>query len=228
MSTANEPPAGANGPLVSGERAWPQRAEDAITVRSDSVPSASSLTAITAQPPAADEQPVGPDVFNFSSPGEVAPIRQIAQNAIASQVRRGQIVLFFVGGLQLAVVGHIAKMNQWAMQNPAQLSNDPLVSFTFGLGVLLGILFLAAGFWVRLDPLLAPAVGLGIYLTANLFDAVLLFGFGMTLLPAGLCLWLPRFFIVVLLIDAIRAGMAYRQIVNRLIVETRRESTVKQ
>lgn len=31
-------------------------------------------------------------------------IRQTAENAIAQQARRGQIVLFFVGGVQLIIV----------------------------------------------------------------------------------------------------------------------------
>ena len=45
------------------------------------------------------------------------------------------------------------------------------------------------------------------------------FGFGVPILPPGFWFWLLRVFIIMLLIDGIRAGLAYQRIVNKLIVE---------
>jgi hypothetical protein len=175
----------------------------------------------TPEPPR-DENP-----FDFSISEAIAPIRQVAENAIATQARRGSVVLFFVSGLQLVfvflfsstLVGAIVERNRWAEVAPNAEPTHPLVFFSCGLGAILGFTFLALGFWARKDPLLAPALGLGLFVTANLFDFILLFGFGLPLLPGGFWFWLLRMFIVVLLIDAIRAGVAYRRIVNKLIVE---------
>jgi len=167
--------------------------------------------------------------FDFVSSGAIAPIRQVAENAIATQARRGSVVLFFVSGLQLVftflftttLVGTIIELNRWAglARNPDEFRIHPLVFISCGLGLVLGLTFLGLGFWARKDPLLAPSIGLGLYVAANLFDFILLFGFGLTLLPGGMWFWLLRLFIFVLLIDAIRAGLAYRQIVNKLILE---------
>jgi hypothetical protein len=167
--------------------------------------------------------------FDFASSDAIAPIRQVAENAIAKQARRGSIVLFLVSGLQLVftflfgatLVGAIIERNRWMELAPnANVAPiHPLVFFSCGLGAVLGLAFLGLGFWTRKDPLLAPALGLGLFVIANLFDFVLLFGFGLPLLPGGLWFWLLRLFIIVLLIDAIRAGLAYRRIVNKLILE---------
>jgi hypothetical protein len=167
--------------------------------------------------------------FDFSSPADVSPIRQVAQNAIGRQARRGSLVLFFVGGLQLifmflftgVLVGEMIRLNEAArfLQDPAEASLPLVVYFYYALGLILGGLFVGLAFWARSDPLLASLIGLGVYLGANAFDFLLLFGFGITILPAGSWFWLLRIFIVLLLIDAIRAGFAYRRIVNKLIVE---------
>lgn len=176
--------------------------------------------------------------FDFSSPGDISPIRQVAENAIARQARRGSVVLFFVGGLQLifmflftgVLVGEMIRLHEEArfLQDPAQARLPFVVYFSYGLGLILGGLFVGLAFWARTDPLLASLIGLGVYLGANAFDFLLLFGFGITILPAGSWFWLLRIFIILLLIDAIRAGLAYRRIVNKLIVELGQRMVIDQ
>jgi hypothetical protein len=163
-----------------------------------------------------------PNPFDFDATEPVAPIRQLAENTIARHARRSCIVLCFVGGLQLVFMFLVfvpSGINWlWAV-NPENLIFHPQFYLWFAAGVILGIFFLVLGFWAQSDPLLPPILGLGLYVGANLLDAILFFDFAITLLPAGPWFWLLRVFIVVLLIDAIRAGLAYFKIVNKLIVE---------
>src|SRR5262249_2481630 len=137
-----------------------------------------------------------PNPFDFASAEPIAPIRQVAENAIARHARRGSVVLFFVGGMQLVyiflfgmhILGEIARLNQLIPFDPA-LDIHPLVFFSFGLGVLLGALFVGLGVWTRHDPILAPSLGLGFYVGANVFDIILLFGFNLALMPSGVLFW---------------------------------------
>jgi hypothetical protein len=169
-----------------------------------------------------------PKPFDFSSSQATAPIRCAAQQAVASQARRGAFVLFLVGGLQFVfmflfttiLVGETLRLRRLEQPvAPVDSAIPPLVYVSYAIGVGLAALFVGLGFWARRDPLLASIIGLACYLGASIFDLVLSFGYGLTLLPGGAWSLLLRAFIVVLLIDAIRAGAAYKRIVNRLIAE---------
>src|SRR5579859_6313340 len=104
-----------------------------------------------------------PNPFAFDATDAVAPIRQVAENAIARHARRGSIVLFFVGGLQLVFMFLfgmmlVALIAERIRLNQEEIGIHPLVFFSFALGVILGIVFLGLGFWSRRDPLLAPII----------------------------------------------------------------------
>lgn len=182
---------------------------------------------MAAAPPLRDQPgPIsaGADPLDFTA--GTSAIRQTAENTIGQQARRGQIVLFVVGGIQLAFMVFFTLWFLQVAQHVEDFSQRLMAAVSWTLGLMLGGLFVSLGFWARRDPLLASAIGLGIYLAANLIDVLLYFGYGIFLLPG---VWgyfyLLRLFIIVLLIDAIRAGLAYKRIVNRLILETRQKMT---
>jgi hypothetical protein len=179
----------------------------------------------------AEKQDETAGAFDFTSSSAIPAIRLTAQDAIARQARRGSVTLLLVAGLQLIFVVlftlQLIRSNLWLNDlkgrgyDPSQLSMHWLVYFSYGLAVLLGVLFLALGIWARKDPLLAACIGLGVYVGVNVLDLIWLFAFGLEVLPGG-CLSLPVVcLIVVLLIDAIRASLVYRRLVNKLIVEIR-------
>lgn len=194
----------------------------------------------TGTPPRAADDPslshdqstgADPSAFAFVSATGHASIRNTAENAIAQEVRRGTIFLFFIGGAQLAfmlfvtirMAGEFGRLNQ-----PLAFGDNPadrqLIFLAWGLGLMVGGTFVGLGFWARRDPVLAPKVGLGLYVAANLVDIALSTGYGIMLLPGGWpWFWVFRGVFVVFLLDAIRAGVAYKRIVNRMIEEMRRE-----
>ena len=163
---------------------------------------------------------MGPDLnpFDFSSPADISPIRQVAETAIARQARRGSVVLFFVGGVQLVfmvlftgfLASEILRLQELAnfVQDPEEARLPVVLYFSYALGLILGGLFVGLAIWARADPLLASMIGLGVYLGANAFDLFMYFGFGVPILPPGFWFWLLRVFIIMLLIDGIRAGLA--------------------
>lgn len=163
-------------------------------------------------------KPLGADaeVFKFTSTDD--SIRQTAENAIAQQVNRGEIVLYVIGGAQLVFMRYFVPFNTGRLS----LSDAPLlVLFCLALGILFGSVFIGLGFWSRRDPLLASITALCVYVVANVMDLLFVFGFGIMLLPSGLWFWLIRVLLVVFLIDAIRAAAAYKRIVNKMIAEMR-------
>jgi hypothetical protein len=172
--------------------------------------------------------------FDFSPPGSISPLRLSAQSEIGKQARRGAITLFVVAGLQavfmvfftIALIATLVRLRQWEphVADPAQLRLPMLIYVSYGSGLLLLMVFLGLGFWTRRDPLLASIMGFTIFLAANVFDLVLAFGFGLGFtFGSGIGLmcggWFVRCFIGLLLLDAIRASLAYRRIVNKLILE---------
>src|SRR5262245_37796078 len=171
--------------------------------------------------------PADPDPFDFAVSDGVAPIRRSAARVIASQARRGSLLLFLVGLLQLvfmvlftaSLIAAIVELNRLAELVGQAPGLHPLVYVSYALGLFSTGLFLALGFWARRDPVLAPTIGLAVYLGIHAFDLVLFFGFGLSLMLSGPWFWFLRGFIVVLFIDAIRAGLAYSRIVNKLIME---------
>jgi hypothetical protein len=176
-----------------------------------------------------DENP-----FDFTPSGSISTLRLTAQDAVGKQARRSSITLFVVAGLQavfmvfftLALVQAFLRMREWESYgaDPSQLRLPLLVYVSYALGLLLGSFFLALALWARRDPLLATILGLVVFIGANVFDTVLVFGFGLAVLPGGPFLWLERIFVIVLLGDALRASLVYRRIVNKLIVEARPRS----
>ncbi|MBM4072611.1 MAG: hypothetical protein FJ271_27340 [Planctomycetes bacterium] len=165
-------------------------------------------------------QPSGADAEAFKFTSTHDSIRQTAENAIAYQTGRGRRLLFVLGGAQLGFMWLFTV----TLADEFRRRND-LVLMTWFLGIMIGSLFIGLGFWSRRDPLLASVIALSVYLAANVTDLVLFFGLGIMLLPGGwLWFWVIRAVLVAFLIDSVRAALAYKRIVNKMIEEMRRET----
>lgn len=108
------------------------------------------------------------------------------------------IIQFISAGLLYAVIGNASKS---AAIDPAQLK------IVVGIVSAVGLIYIGLFFWARKSPLPAAIVGLVLYITLQLADAVS----DPASLGRGIIL---KIIVIVVLIQAIQAGLKHKQLLR--------------
>ncbi|MBN1554947.1 MAG: hypothetical protein JXA11_09390 [Phycisphaerae bacterium] len=144
--------------------------------------------------------PTGPRVVTGSAIASTSLGQNVQEKELKKKCRQASIALFAA-----AVLQGITGIALYAF-----LKNEPNVDMQklqilVGVVVGIGVVFAVLGFWARVNPLPASIVGLVLYVTLHAIDAVA----DPSALLRG---WIIKVIVVVALINAIQAGITYRQL----------------
>lgn len=142
----------------------------------------------------------GPKVVSGDQFATTAVGRGLQGDQLKKQLRTASNTLFLVGVLM--VVGGVVV---YAMLQNAPAGARKLAPTLLVVNLVLAAIFFALGGWARVSPLPAAIVGLALFLTLQLVNAVL----DPTTIAQGI---IVKVIVIVVLIKSVSAGMKYKQL----------------
>lgn len=146
--------------------------------------------------------PGGPRVVS----ADAAPTTTVGRRMVGDELTRTQKkasgALLAVGILQLILGGILYAV---VKNSPAAAENAAEINLTLAVVIGVGLIYFALYFWAKRSPLPAAIVGLVLYLTLLLIDAVA----DPTSIARGIII---KIIIIVVLVRAIQAGLKHKQL----------------
>lgn len=143
--------------------------------------------------------PAGPQILSGGAMPTSSAGHNVYSGELQKQAKKAFGALLAVGILQLVFGAVIV----FALQNSPQVGEIPMTVYLMVFGI--GIVFLGLAFWARSNPLPPAIIGLVLFITVHLLDALQ----DPSALVRGI---LIKIIIIVVLVQAISAGLKHRQL----------------